>query len=164
MSQMLPWGVPSTQVVSTQSEHHADRIEAPDQLDLPPNSLTTEKFDEIFANKVSTLTTDETFSWIVSRTIDNYDMSGYFIREIITQLFVSVLLVIFLLLTIKLPLNTRLILVSIAGVLAAGGIYGQFMNWWGLPILYGLGASFNLVFGWVLTSVVLAKFFIKSEE
>jgi len=159
-TQMFPWGVPSTQIVTTQSDDKT-KYENPRMIELPPYSLTTEKFDPQFVNKISTLTTDDTFSWIISTPAGKNSMGVYFAREVLTQLAVALLLAIFLLMTVKLDLKTRLGLVLLFGVTTVAATYGQLMNWWGLPAMYALGAGFNLVVGWMLATWVSAKWVIR---
>ncbi|MEO0075654.1 MAG: hypothetical protein ABIK31_06065 [candidate division WOR-3 bacterium] len=164
LTQMFPWGVPTTQTISTQSNNQTGSFKTPNLIELPPNSITTEKFDEQFVNKISTLTTDKTFSWIITSPIDNYNVSAYFIKEIFTQLLVGFFLALVLTLTVKLSIKTRLFLVGLSGILAVTAIYGQMMNWWGLPSIYALGAGFNLIVGWLIAGIISTKFIIKSEN
>lgn len=164
LTQMFPWGVPTTQTISTQSNSQTESFQTPNLIELPPNSLTTEQFDDQFVNKISTLTTDKTFSWIISRPIETYNVSAYFIKEIITQFLVGLFLAFLLLLTRNLPNKTRLTLIGLSGVLAVTAIYGQMMNWWGLPALYALGAGFNLILGWLIAGLISTQFIIKTEH
>jgi hypothetical protein len=162
LSQTFPWGVPSTQMLSTKSNLTADDTKMGRLVALPPNTFTTEKFDERFSNKVSTLVTDQSFSWIISKPISYYDMGAYFMKEILTQLIVAVFLSLILFYTVTLNLKTRLSIIGLAGLAAAIGVYGQLMNWWGLPIIYGLGVGFNIVVSWLIISFISAKWIIKS--
>ncbi|MEO0273227.1 MAG: hypothetical protein ABIM30_09120 [candidate division WOR-3 bacterium] len=164
LTQMFPWGVPTAQTISTQSNKQTKSFQTPNLIELPPNSLTTEKFDEQFVNKISTLTTDKTFSWIITSPIDNYNVSTYFIKEVITQFLVGLFLGLILSLTVQLTNKTRLILIGLSGILAVTAIYGQMMNWWGLPSIYALGAGFNLIVGWLIAGLISTKFIIKSEN
>ena len=162
VSQMFPWGVPSTQTVSTQSDNQTESFQAPNLIELPPYSLTTPDFDRQFANKISTLTTDDSFSWIISKPIDSYSMGSYFVKEALTQLVVALILGFILLLTVKLDLKTRLGVVALFGLAAVAAIYGQMMNWWGMPALYALGVGINMIVGWILASWVSARYLIKN--
>lgn len=164
VSQFFPWGVPTAQTVSTQSTNKTESFQTPNLIELPPNSLTSEKFDSQFVNKISTLTTDKTFSWIISSPIERYDVAGYFIREIVTQVLVGFFLALLLLTTARLPNKDRLLLVGLSGVLAVAAIYGQMMNWWGMPAIYALGAGFNLIIGWSIAGYITASFIIKSHH
>lgn len=130
-------------------------------FDLPAGSLTTPEFDERMSGRISTLTTDRTFSWIVSRPIDYYNPGAYFAREAVTQLVVALLLTGLLLLLPAVPLGTRLVLVAVAGVAAVAGTYGTQMNWWGLPAVYRIGVGFNLVAGWVLATLVVSLWILR---
>ena len=96
VTQMLPWGVPTTQNVSVQTSTHDSEV--PNLVKLPVHSLTTEQFDAQFINKVSTYTTDETFSWIVTQPLRE-DYSTYFIVEAITQFVVALLIAFLLMIT-----------------------------------------------------------------
>jgi Mg2+/citrate symporter len=161
LTQIFPWGVPTAQTIASQTNKQTESFQTPNLIELPANSLTTNKFDEQFVNKISTLTTDKTFSWIVTKPVDYYNVGNYFIKEIITQLFVALLLATLLALTIGLPNQKRLAIIAIGGVLAVIAIYGQMMNWWGVPAIYALGAGLNLIIGWTLSAFVSSKFIIK---
>ena len=161
LTQIFPWGVPSAQKVSTQTEVDTGSFDVPDLIEMPPYSLTTDEFDSIMSGKISTLSTDETFSWIISSPMKNYDPIKYFIWEIVTQLVVSVLLTFLLLQIHLLPIKKRLIVVGFTGLLTFIGVYGQMINWWALPLIYGLGVGFNLIVGWLLASIVSVKWILK---
>jgi hypothetical protein len=163
ITQMFPWGVPTAQAISSQSIKKTESFQTPHLIELPANALTTEKFDDQLLDKISTLTTDKTFSWIITKPISYYNVSSYFIKEVLTQLLVAFLLTLVLANTIKLETSTRLKIVSIIGLLAVAAIYGQMMNWWGIPMKYALGAGFNLIIGWILVSYTSTKWIIKSE-
>jgi len=156
LSQAFPWGVPRTQIVSTQSPGGVESFQAPNLITLPPGSLTTEAFDARFTDRVSTLTTDRSFAWIVAKPLAYYRPAAYFVREAATQLVVAALLAALLLLLPDAPLATRLALVALAGSAAVAGTYGTQMNWWGLPPTYGVGIGVNLVAGWLVTISVLS--------
>ena len=163
LAQFLPWGIPSTQNISVQSELNPNQRKLHNLTSLAPGELTTEKFDAIFLDKISTYSTDHTFSWIVTQPLPN-DYTSYFIREIGNQLIVGLLLSLILYLTIKLDLKTRLTIILIVGFAASVGTYGQLMNWWNVPVAYGAGVSINLIIGWIVVSWVVARFIMKSEN
>jgi hypothetical protein len=161
LTQMFPWGVPTAQTITSQTNKQTESFQTPKLIDLTANSLTTEKFDEQFVNKISTLTTDKTFSWIITKPIGYYNVGNYFIKEIVTQLLVALFLATLLMLTIGLSNQKRLTIIAFTGVLAVTAIYGQMMNWWGVPAIYALGAGLNLIIGWTLSAFVSSKFIIK---
>lgn len=163
LAQMFPWGVPTAQSISSQTAKQTESFQTPNLVELPGNSLTTEKFDEQFVNKISTLTTDKTFSWIITKPLDYYNIGNYFIKEIITQLLSALLLAILLVLTAELANSKRLAIIAISGVLAVAAIYGQMINWWGVPAIYALGAGVNLIIGWIISAFVSSKFIIKTK-
>lgn len=163
LTQMLPWGVPTTQTITSQTNKQTEHFQAPNLIELSPHSLTTEKFDEQFVNKISALTTDKTFSWIISKPTSYYNVRQYFIKEIVTQLIVALLLTLILFFTTRLDNKARLIIIGIAGTSAVTAIYGQMMNWWGVPAIYALGAGFNLIIGWLLVAFVSTKWIIKTK-
>ncbi len=160
LTQMLPWGVTATQNISVQTNQP---VQAPNLLRLEPNSLTTETFDEQFINKISTYTTDKTFSWIVTQPL-NTNYLSYFVREAFAQFLVAFFLSMLLFITVKLNLKTRLSLITLAGLAAVTTTYGQLMNWWKLPASYALGVGLNLMIGWLLASFIVAKFIMKTKE
>ena len=161
-TQMLPWGVPTAQNVNVQSAENTKQTDTPSVIKLDANSLTTDKFETQFLNKVSIYSTDDTYSWIVTNPIRN-DYSKYFLGEFLTQLMVGLFLSIILILTVNMKLKSRLVLVGIMGLCAVAGTYGQLMNWWELPASYGIGVGVNLVIGWLFASVIVCKFIIKSK-
>ncbi|MCC5928869.1 MAG: hypothetical protein JJU28_06460 [Cyclobacteriaceae bacterium] len=162
ISQMFPWGVPSAQTISAQSEQNTESFQAPNLIEMEAGSLTTSTFDEVMRGKISTLTTDKTFSWIITAPIDNYNPMGYFVWEIITQLFIGIFLTLLLIKLSAQPLTDKLLVVGLAGLLAFTGIYGQMLNWWAMPAMYAVGAGINLIIGWLLAAFVSAKWIIKS--
>jgi hypothetical protein len=162
--QMLPWGVPTTQILNAQSANVVDTKDMKNAINLSVNALTTSQFDEQCNNKISTLITDKTFSWIISKPTSNYNMGSYFMKEAFTQFLVSIFLTLILFYTISFTIQKRLSIIAFAAVAAAIAIYGQQMNWWALPLSYGLGVAVNLVLGWLITSFVIAKWIIKSDK
>lgn len=162
-SQMLPWGISTTQNITVQTEELQEQSKVSNLIKLKPNELTTEKFEDQFLDKISTYVTDNTFSWIVTQPYQK-DYSSYFIKEVITQLIVAILLSITLFLTLQLKLKTRMLLILVLGICASTAIYGQLMNWWGIPARYALGVSFNLIIGWILVSYISARYILKSKN
>lgn len=163
LTQMFPWGVPTAQTIFSQTNKQTQSFQTPNLIELQANSLTTDKFDEQFENKISTLTTDKTFSWIISKPTSYYNVGQYFVKEVFTQFIVSFLLSLILFFTTGLDNKTRLIIIGIAGISAVTAIYGQMMNWWGVPAIYALGAGFNLFIGWLLIAFVSTKWIIKTK-
>jgi hypothetical protein len=163
LTQLFPWGVPTAQAISSQTIKKTESFQTPNLIELPANSLTTENFDNQMVDKISTLTTDKTFSWIITKPTTYYNVGQYFMREVLTQFIVALLMALILFYTTKLNLKTRLTITIIVGIIAVTAIYGQMLNWWGMPAIYALGAGFNLIFGWVLISFVSSKWIIKSE-
>jgi len=160
LAQVLPWGITTSQNISVQT---TEPVNAPNLIQLPPDTLTTEKFDEQFIGKISTYTTDKTFSWIVAQPL-NVNYAGYFAKELITQFIVALLLSTLLLLTTQLTLITRLVIVGIAALAAGTATYGQLINWWAMPLPYALGVCLNLIIGWLLASFISARFIIKTNN
>jgi hypothetical protein len=164
VTQMFPWGVPTAQAISAQSSKQTSSFQTPNLIELPAGTLTTAQFDDQMVGKISTLTTDKTFSWIISTPIAYYDVGSYFMKEVLTQLFVALLLSFMLWQMRQMPLSDRLKFIGFAGLLAVIGIYGQQINWWGMPLIYGLGAGVNLIIGWLLVAFVSSKWLIKTEK
>lgn len=163
LTQVLPWGVPSTNVLSSQTTGQTELFQAPNAEYLPPNELTTAKFDTTLVNQVTTLATDGTFSWIVTKPLSYYSPTNYFLRELFTQFLVGLFLTVIAILTKPLPLKQRLSIILAVGLAAAVGTYGQLFNWWGLTGIYAFGVSLNLVLGWLAAGFVLTKFVIKRD-
>ena len=160
LTQILPWGITTTQNISVQT---GEPLQAPNMLLLEPGALTTEAFDGQFVNKISTYTTDETHSWIVTQPLQtNY--TGYFVKELLTQLMAALFLSAILLITARLELTPRLAVIGLAALAASTATYGQLMNWWSMPASYALGVSLNIVIAWTLAGFVGARFILTSHN
>lgn len=160
-TQMLPWGIPTAQKISVQSQDTTNQVQG--VIKLQPNTLTTANFDATFNHKISTYTTDSTFSWIVTQPLKT-DYSSYFIGEIITQFFVSILLVPLLALTSNHRIQMRIMLIALVALLAWISTYGQLLNWWGVPANYAIGVGVNMLVGWCLTGFLVCRFILKSKK
>lgn len=164
LTPVLPWGVPTAQAISTQADGPIEAFDAPQLVTLPANSLTTAEFDQQMVGKVSTLMTDGSFSWIISKESDYYNATTYLAKEYLTQLLAAIFLVLILSLTRPLAKGQRIGLAALIGVLASISAYGQLLNWWGLPVGYTLGISFNLIVGYVLASAVVVQWLLPSDQ
>ena len=161
LTQNFPWGVSTVQILSTQGQP-TDPAQPDSTIKLPPGSLTTEKFDQQMAGKISTLMTDKTFSWVIAKPLSYYDLPGYFTREIITQLTVALLLSLLLWQIRAFELKPRLLVVLLAASAAAIATYGSDFNWMGAPASFAFGGAFNLVAGWLLAAFVVSKWVLKT--
>ena len=160
LTQMLPWGIPTSQKITVQSDNIVNVI--PNLIKLQPNTLTTDDFDSTFNHKISTYTTDSTFSWIITQPLKiNY--SSYFIGEVITQFIVGIFLTILLVLTQKHKIQTRMLFICIVGLVAWTATYGQLLNWWAMPAAYAIGVGVNLVIGWLVSGFLVSMFILESE-
>jgi hypothetical protein len=161
LTQMLPWGIPTAQKITVQEESIAN--EPPNLIKLQPNTLTTEDFDSVFNHKISTYTTEKTFSWIITQPLKT-DYSSYFIGEIITQFLVGILLTLLLVLTKSFKTQKRMMLVGAISLIAWLGTYGQLLNWWAMPATYAIGVGVNLMIGWLTTCFLVSRFILKHEK
>jgi len=164
LAQMFPWGIPSTQVITAQSGEQTEAFQAPQEIKMDPGSLTTEKFDEVMVGKISTLTTDKSFSWIISAPIARYDAGTYFVLELLTQFMVAVFLTVLLFLSRQMPLSKRVLIMLIAAIAVVSSIIGQQLNWWAMPAIYGLGVGINLMISWTIAYYISAKWIIRREH
>lgn len=162
LSQVLPWGVSSANSIRAASPSATQSFGTSEVRTFAPHALTTEQFDQEMVDRVTVLMTDETVSWIVTKPLSYYDPARYMAWEALTQACVALVLSLVLGLTTSMALKTRLMLVALAGVAASLATYGQLLNWWGLPPVYAIGASVNLVLAWLLGGLVVARFIIKS--
>lgn len=148
-AQFLPWGVSTTRSYSsTSGETYV--FGAPQLQQAAPGTWTTGAFARDLGDGVSTLATDESFAWVVSAPRDYYDPSRYFAIHALTQLGVGVLLSLATWLLREVARRRRIALVFVMGVAGALSTYGGMMNWWGLPVPYGVGEAANLVAGWMI--------------
>ena len=159
--QVLPWGIPTAQKITAQSS--SIPYELPNLIKVQPNTLTTNNFDSTFNHKISTYTTDKTFSWIVTQPLKT-DYSSYFIGEIIIQFFVGILLTLLLVLTRNYKIQTRMMLLGIVGLVAWVATYGQLLNWWAMPNTYTIGIGVNLIIAWLVTGFLVSRFILKFEK
>ena len=163
MSQMLPWGVPTAQVVFSQDGEAQIFQSTADIQQFQPYEFTTPKFDEQFRNKISTLSTDETFNWIVSSDIGGYNPTRYLVLEFFTQLLVAVFLTLGLALTISLANNQRFMIILFLALAGLSATLLQQLNWWRIPSDYQLGMMINILISWGLCTFIAAKWILKSE-
>lgn len=161
LCQVFPWGVSSTQNISCLDSTASQSSPVSNMQYVAPLSLSTDDFDAQFMGKISTYTTEKSFSWIITQAVPiNY--GAYFGKEILNQFFVALLLTTLLILSHTLPLKRRMFLIFTASLVTCAATYGQLINWWQMPLAYGLGASFNLILGWVLTGFISARFILPS--
>ena len=153
---MFPWGIASTQNLTTLREGD-ESFSAPHQMRVTTEQMIGDEFENRCANKVTTLVTPKTVSWIVTQPL-KADYSQYFVNELLTQLLVSLLLAKLLWLTRSLTFTQRILIIAVVGCMSGAATYGQLMNWWALPPAYALGVSFNLLCGWLIAGAVSAKF------
>lgn len=152
VSQMLPWGIGSAQVLRQTTGARTAFGTRPERVhDLSDSPAVTDEFDRVMTGRVSTLTTDSSFSWIVSAPISAYNPGRYLIVEVLTQLTVAVGLVAVNALLSDTPAATRVMLALIASALTSVAAYGQLANWWGLTPRYVVGVSLTLCVGWTLS-------------
>lgn len=163
LAQMLPWGIASTQNVTVQRVPANEPLQVPNLIQIPVDTLITDQFDRQFLHKISTLTTDTTFSWIITQPLQS-DYTGYLLVELVTQFVVALLLAILLFLTRPLAFGKRIAIVLLVGLLTVAATYGQLMNWWALPALYAVGVSVNLVVGWAMAALLSAQLILKGHS
>jgi hypothetical protein len=162
LAQMFPWGIPNTQVITAQSGEQTEAFQAPQEIKMESGALTTEKFDEVMIGRISTLTTDKSFSWIISAPISRYDAGTYFVFEVLTQFVVAIFLTMLLYLTRQMQLSKRILLMLVPAIAVSSSIIGQQLNWWAMPAIYGLGVGFNLIISWTFAYFISAKWIIKN--
>lgn len=153
-AQQLPWGIGSAKQYRQSASGAAAASDTPKVVDLSGTPIVTDEFDARMSSHVSTLTTDRSFSWIVSKPLDYYRPSVYLAKEVLTQALVAVAIVNFMTLIIDEPL--ALAVVALAAVSAAVAIYGQLTNWWGLTLRYAIGVSATLIISWVVAAGLIA--------
>jgi hypothetical protein len=137
---------------------------APGLEEAPPGTWTTEAFDDRLGGRISTLATDRSFSWIISAPREHYSIPRYFTFHALTQAGVAAFLVLVLWVLAPLPRARRLAAVGVLGVAATIATYGGMLNWQGMPAAHGVGESFNLVVGWLLTFSVIDRLVVGKQS
>lgn len=163
ISQNFPWGVPTAQIVSCASESPELFMSDSNVETFGATEIVQPEFDDVFVDKISTLTTDRSFSWIISTDIANYKPTIYLLREALTQFFVAFFLSLILAITDGFSSRKRLTLILIA---ALSGIFAtgiQQMNWWHVPASYQLGMALNVILGWLLAAFISMTWIIKRQ-
>lgn len=156
LAQLFPWGVASVSNFSATSE--ATYVVSSSELEqAPPGTWTTEMFDEQLGGRISTLATDQSFSWIISARREHYRLQKYFAFHALTQFCVANLLILVLCILAPLSRARRLAAVLCLSVTGTIAIYGGMLNWMGMPSVYGLGQSFNHVVGWFFAFLVIDR-------
>ena len=156
LTQLFPWGTGSVSNFSaTSSETY---VSGPPGLEkASPGTWTTEAFEDRLGGRISTLATDRSFSWIVAAPREHYSIPRYFAFHALTQAAVAAFLVLVLGVLAPLPRLRRLAAVAVLAMTGAIATYGGMLNWWGLPVAYGLGEGFNLLVGWLLAFSVIDR-------
>lgn len=154
LSQLFPWGVPSANVINASTG--VENFQAPDATSFEPGTLVTQLFEEEMVGQVNTLTTDTTFSWIVTKPISYYNPGRYFLFEFITQFLTAICLTVILSFIGPWELRKKLLFASILGLVIIIPTYGPFFNWWGLTPTYALGIMVNFLIGWLLACLALS--------
>ena len=152
-SQALPWGSGSAQQLRQQSMRRSREFgtKADQVVDVAANPIVTAEFDIVTRNRVSTLSTDNSFSWIVSKPIEYYKPARYLVLEFVTQVLVAVGIVGVNFLLADSSQSTRVSVVLLAAALTAVAAYGPLLNWWGLTSRYVVGVSLTTVVSWGLS-------------
>lgn len=155
VSQTLPWGIGSARQMIQRASIEADHA-GPKVVDVSADPVTRDRFDAEMAGRVTTLTTERTFSWIVSQPLSYYRPGRYLAWEIVTQVLVAVGIVAVNALLTDVAPQTRISVVAIVAVIAAIATYGQLRNWWGLSWPYTLGVSVTVVVAWIAAAAAIA--------
>jgi len=156
LAQAFPWGPGCVDSYSsTSGESYA--ISAGGLIEAPPGTWTTPAFDERFGGRMVTLATDAQFCWILSAPRSAYDFARYFGLHAVTQLGVTVLLLLVLRLIQAATFARRMLVVAAFAVAASIATYGAMMNWMGMPAAYGVGEGFNLMAGWLLAAALVDR-------
>lgn len=164
LTQLFPWGVPTTKKLRTASDVVEKNFQANDLKSYPEYYFTTSEFDAQMVNKVNTLTTNHTFSWIVSKPISYYNPLRYFIVAFLIHFIVGILITRLLLFVSDKRLVTQINFILLIALLASFSIYGAFSNWWGLTLVYSIGESLNLIIGWIISAYIASKYILKPKS
>jgi hypothetical protein len=149
LTQLFPWGLGAVSNFSaTSGESYA--LAAPRLEEAPPGTWTTPAFEAQLGNGISTLATDDSFSWIVAVPRERYDPARYVSLHILSQAAIALFLVLVLWPLQRLRRTARLASVLLLGVAAMLGSHGTMMVWWGTPAAYAVGSAGNLLAGWLL--------------
>lgn len=153
VSQLLPIGIGSAQQLRQQSGAETQPFGTTRErvLDVTATPVAAEHFDRVTVNRVSTLTTDGSFSWIVSRPLSSYRPARYLALEFVTQVLVACGIVALHALLGDAEPGTKIVAAVLAAALTAVAAYGQLVNWWGLTLRYFSGVVLTLVAGWALS-------------
>lgn len=154
LAQTLPFGVGSAKRYAQKNKADLFGNKPGSVTDVTDKPVTTDRFDELMTNNVSTLSTAKTFSWIVSKPISYYNPMAYFSREIVTQILVAAGLII-LTHIVDFDTTKSLALTAISSVIAVIATYGQLANWWGLSARYSIGAGLILITSWLFASLLV---------
>ena len=102
---------------------------APGLEEAPPGTWTTEAFEERLGGRISTLATDRSFSWIIAAPRETYSFPRDLAFHALTQVGVSLLLVIISGLLAPLARPRRWTVVLAFGVATSLATYGGMLNW-----------------------------------
>ncbi len=163
VGQFLPWGVPTAQVISSNPEVESAFVSNTILQKFDKDALTTEQFDTLFADRISTYVSEKNFSWIISTPLANWNPTSYFLKEMLNLLSVAFFLAILLTMTIEWNTTKRLLLIACCALAGSLAIYGSQMNWWHVPFAFHGGLIFNLLVSWLLAAWCVIRFVLKQR-
>ncbi|MBX9471654.1 hypothetical protein [Microcella sp.] len=153
VSQQVPWGIGSARQYRQSASGESARADEPKVVDVSSTPVVTAEFDERMAAQVSTLTTDRTFSWIISKPLSYYRPGRYLAIEVFTQALVAAAIVG---LVAMVDDAIALIVIAVAALATTVAVYGQLTNWWGLTLRYAVGVSVTLIVSWVAAAALIS--------
>jgi hypothetical protein len=127
---------------------------------LETNGLTTSDFS-VLINRMSYLVTDNTVSFIATKSADYYDLPRFFAVEFISALSIALLFAFIFSKVRGLSLIDRLQFTMCFALVACFAIHLPYLNWWGFSWAYTAGVVLKTILGWLLVAFVQNRFIFK---
>jgi hypothetical protein len=127
---------------------------------IETNKLTTPEFNDL-NNHMSYIVTDNTVSFVATKSASYYNISRFFVVEFISALLIALLFAIVFAKINLHSLRQRLMLTIYFACITCIAIHFSYFNWWGFSLAYTAGVALKTIFGWLLISFIQNRFIYK---
>lgn len=127
---------------------------------IQTSNITIDKFDETI-NEMSYVTTKQSVSFIATKPINYYNLTKFFIVELISVFFSSLILALAFSKMGQTKLSERLTLTLAFALLCTFATHIPYFNWWGFSSQYTVGVTLRTILGWILVAYIQNRFIYK---
>lgn len=112
-------------------------------------------------NGMAYITTDKAVSFVASRPVGYYNLTKFFIIEIMSVFAISLLFAISFSKMGQTKLTHRLLLTLVFALIGTFAIHIPYYNWWGFSSSYTIGVTLRTIIGWMLVAYIQNRLIYK---